>query len=102
MKNTFENAIKFLGGNAFEFIGLDSDANKIFYIRCEDNYNEIYNQSLNFAKRFIGIGCYALVVKYTLFNDIALHLYKSELIENKEYNEYAIACQIIKSIVGEY
>lgn len=102
MKNTFENAMKFLKSNGFEFIGLDEEANEIFYLHCDNDYKEIYNQSLEFAKRFIEIDCYSLAVKDLFFNDIALHIYKSELIHNNEYNEYSIACQIIKSIVEEY
>lgn len=102
MKNTFEEAVKFLSSNDFEFIGLDSEANEIFYIHCVSDYEAIYKQSLEFAKRFIEIGCYSLAVKDLFFNDIALHIYKSELIHNNEYNEYSIACQIIRSIVEGY
>ena len=102
MANTFKQSVKFLKTNGFEFIALDDDANEIFYIRCENDYKEIYNKSIEFAKRFIEICGYSLAVKDLFFNDISLHIYKSELIHNKEYNEYSIACQIIKSIVEEY
>ena len=98
MENTFENAMKFLKSNDFEFIGVDEERNEILYIRCENDYEDIYKKALEFGERFISAGCYALAVKDLFFNDIALHLYKSDLIEFDEYNKYAIACQIIAAI----
>ena len=102
MKDTFENAIKFKYSNNFEFIGLDEEANEILYIYCENDYKAIYDTALEFAKRFIDIGCARLAVKDLFFNDIVLHIHKEELISSNEYNEYAIACQIIKEVVEGY
>lgn len=102
MKNTLENAIKFRYSDDFEFLGLDEESNEILYIRCDNDYKAIYDTALAFARRFIDIGCGWLVVKDLFFNDIVLHIHKKEMIVNNEYNEYAIACQIIKSIVEEY
>ena len=102
MKNTFEEAIKFTRSNAFEFIGLDESGNEILYIRCESEYEEIYKTPIEFAERFICAGCDALAVKDLFFNDIALHIYKSDLVHFGEYNKYAIACKIIAAVVEVY
>lgn len=102
MKNTLEDAIKFRYSNNFEFIGLDDEANELLYIYCKNDYKAIYDTALEFGMRFIDIGCARLVVKDLFFNDIVLHIHKEELICNNEYNEYAIACLIIKEIVEGY
>lgn len=102
MKNTFEEAIKFTRSSAFEFIGLDEEGNEIFYMRAESEYEEIYKSAIEFAERFISTECDALAVKDLFFNDIALHIYKSDLVHFGEYNKYAIACQIIAAVVEVY
>lgn len=102
MKNTLDNAIKFRYSSSFEFIGLDEDEDEILYIHCENDYKAIYDTALAFGRRFIDIGCARLAVKDLFFNDIVLHINKEELLCANEYNEYAIACQIIKNVVGEY
>lgn len=102
MKNTFEESIKFLRSSDFEFIGLDEERNEILYICCENEYEEIYKTSLEFAARFISVGCDSLAVKSLFLNEIVLHIYKSELTEFGGYNKYAIACQIIAAVVEEY
>ena len=99
MNNTFESAMKFRYSNNFEFIGLDEESNEVLYIHCESEYEEVYKTAIEFAERFISIGCYSLSVKDLFFNDIILHIYKSELIHFGEYNKYSIACQIIASVV---
>ena len=102
MKNTFDGAIKFTRSSAFEFIALDEDQNEILYIRCESEYEEIYKKSIEFAERFIFAGCDSLAVKDLFFNDVALHIYKSDLVHFGEYNKYSIACQIIAAVVEVY
>ena len=102
MKNTFEAAIKFTKSSAFEFIALDEEQNEILYIRCESEYEEIYKKSIEFAERFICAGCDSLAVKDLFFKEVALHIYKDDMVHFGEYNKYAIACQIIAAVAEAY